>query len=67
MVLTAALLLRYVGATEPAGRLESAVDAVLEAGTTLTYDLVKPGQQPASTEEVAAALAAVVEQGPGGE
>ena len=63
MVLTAALLLRHVGATEQAGRLESAVDAVLDAGTTLTYDLVPAGQQPASTEDVAEALATIVEQG----
>jgi isocitrate dehydrogenase (NAD+) len=68
MVLTAALLLRHVGATVQAGRLESAVDAVLDAGTTLTYDLVRGGQQPSSTEEVAAALAAAIgEQGTSGE
>jgi isocitrate dehydrogenase (NAD+) len=68
MVLTAALLLRHVGATTQAGRIESAVDAVLDAGTTLTYDLVGSGQQPASTEQVASALAAAIgEQGPGDE
>lgn len=68
MVLTAALLLRHVGATTQADRIESAVDAVLDAGTTLTYDLVGSGQQPASTEQVASALAAAIgEQGPGGE
>jgi isocitrate dehydrogenase (NAD+) len=68
MVLTGALLLRHVGAIPQAARLESAVDAVLGAGTVLTYDLASGGQQPASTERVAAALAAAIrEQKPTGE
>jgi isocitrate dehydrogenase (NAD+) len=62
MVLTGALLLRHVGAIAQAARLESAVDAVLDAGTVLTYDLAPGGQQPASTEQVAAALAAAIRQ-----
>ncbi len=58
MILSGAMLLRHVGETEAAGRVEAAVAAVVSDGTTLTYDL-RPGRRPdgaATTQAVAAAV-----------
>jgi len=49
---SAALMLRYLGYTNGANRLDEAVDAVLREGTTLTPDL----RGKSSTQEVLQAV-----------
>jgi len=58
MILSGAMLLRHIGRSEAADRVEAAVDAVVAEGTTLTYDLERTpaDRPPASTDEVATAV-----------
>lgn len=56
MILSGALLLRHAGETDAAARVEQAVAAVVREGTSVTYDIAIG--EPASTPEVAAAIAA---------
>ena len=62
MILSGALLLRHLGATDAAAWVEGAVDDVVAGGRTLTYDLERtpPDLPPATTEAVAQAVADVV-------
>jgi isocitrate dehydrogenase (NAD+) len=62
MILCGALMLRHMGDATAADLVEAAVDEVLERGEALTYDLQTPpsGEQPASTEAVAEAIASTV-------
>jgi isocitrate dehydrogenase (NAD+) len=62
MILSGALLLRHLGATEAAAWVEGAVDDVIGEGRTLTYDLERtpPDLPPAATEAVAQAVADAV-------
>ncbi len=62
MILSGALLLRRIGATDAGARVERAVDTVIAQGTTLTYDLERtpPELGPSSTEEVAEAVIAAL-------
>lgn len=58
MILSIALMLRHSFGLEPeAQAVEAAVNATLEAGV-VTGDIARPGQSPASTTEVGAAVAA---------
>jgi isocitrate dehydrogenase (NAD+) len=61
-ILSGAMLLRHVGEAEAAKRVEAAVGAVVEDGSTLTYDL-RPGRQrdgAATTQAVAGAVVAAL-------
>ncbi len=60
MLLSGALMLRHLGETEAATRVESAVEAVISAGTKVTYDLRadRDPSKAASTTEMAEAIIA---------
>lgn len=63
MLLTAKMMLDWLGESEMAGRLESAVAAVIEAGDVRTYDMaqVRAGSDgTASTTAMAEAVAALL-------
>jgi isocitrate/isopropylmalate dehydrogenase len=62
MILSAALLLDHLGATDAAGWVEGAVDDVIAEGKTLTYDLERSPHDlaPATTEAVGHAVADAV-------
>jgi isocitrate dehydrogenase (NAD+) len=65
LILCGAMLLRHLGEEDAAGRVEAAVAAVLAEGRTVTPDL-RPAGRPATTLEVAEAVAARVRRpGPG--
>jgi isocitrate dehydrogenase (NAD+) len=55
-ILSGALMLRHAGEGEAAARVEAAVARVLEAGKTVTYDVVKPGDTIATTAEMTEAI-----------
>ena len=55
MILSAVLMLRHLGLTEPARRLERAVGTVLSSGKARTGDL-QPNGEPATTNQVADAI-----------
>ncbi len=59
VILSGAMLLRHVGETTAAERLEGAVAAVLADGRTVTYDLAG-GREPAGTTAVADAVIAAL-------
>ena len=59
MILSAVLMLRHLGETEAAGRVESALAEVIRAGRQVTYDLGGT----AGTMEMAEAVAARVKSG----
>ena len=63
MILTARMMLDWLGENDMADRLENAVARVIEEGTTRTYDMAgKPAGSPgtASTMEMANAIAALL-------
>lgn len=60
MVRCAAMLLDHLGEAEAAGRIHAAVGTLLEERIALTYDLCRPGEQPASTSAVGDALERLV-------
>ncbi len=57
-ILSGAMMLRYLGENEAAGRLEDAVKAVIREGRSVTYDLKKDRNDPsaASTSAMADAI-----------
>jgi isocitrate dehydrogenase (NAD+) len=57
-ILSGALMLRHLGETAAARRVEGAVEAVVREGDRLTYDLRPAGErgEPAGTDEVADAV-----------
>ena len=57
LILSAALMLRHIGETDVAARVETAVRSVIAEGTTVTYDLGGS----AGTDEFAEAVAARVQ------
>ena len=59
MILSAAAMLRHMGRTAEANRIESAVGVVMAAGTARTADL-RPEGPPATTDEVADAIVAAL-------
>ena len=57
MMLSAVMMLRYLGEAEAARRLETAIAQVIAEGKTVTYDLKwQPEQPAATTSQVAAAV-----------
>jgi isocitrate dehydrogenase (NAD+) len=56
MMLSGMLMLRHLGETKQAARLEKAIAAVIAEGKHLTYDLKPAGAPAASTSEVADAV-----------
>jgi isocitrate dehydrogenase (NAD+) len=60
LILSGALLLRYLGEQEAAGRVEQAVADVIAAGQKVTYDLAPAGVAPVGTRQMAEAIAAKV-------
>jgi isocitrate dehydrogenase (NAD+) len=58
-ILSGAMMLRHLGESGAADRVERAVGDVLRAGDVLTYDLrrARPGPRPASTSELAKEVA----------
>jgi isocitrate dehydrogenase (NAD+) len=57
MMLSATMMLRHLGETSPANKLEKAIADVICAGKSVTYDLVTdPTQKAATTSEVADAV-----------
>ncbi len=62
MILSGALMLRHLGETGAAERVENAVESVISGGTSVTYDL-RPDRDPtkaASTTEMADAIVAAL-------
>jgi isocitrate dehydrogenase (NAD+) len=59
VILSGAMLLRHIGETSAAERLEGAVAAVLADGRTLTYDLARE-REPCGTTAVADAVIAAL-------
>ena len=58
MILSGVMLLRHIGESEAAGRLEAAVSAVIEEGKHVTYDLKQERNDPSAvgTKEMAEAI-----------
>jgi isocitrate dehydrogenase (NAD+) len=56
MMLSASLMLSYIGENKAAEKLEKAVAAVIAEGKTVTYDLAAAGIKPSGTSEVADAI-----------
>ena len=59
MILSAAAMLRYLGRSAEAARIETAVGVVMGSGKALTADL-KPTGQPATTDQVAGEIVAAL-------
>ncbi|WP_041243707.1 isocitrate/isopropylmalate dehydrogenase family protein [Gloeobacter kilaueensis] len=60
LILSGALLLRYLGELAAAVRVEEAVAAVIAEGQAVTYDLAPAGVKPVGTRQMAEAIAAKV-------
>jgi isocitrate dehydrogenase (NAD+) len=56
MMLSAVMMLRYIGQPRVADKMEQAIAAVVAEGKHVTYDLVKKDGKPATTSEVAEAI-----------
>ncbi len=62
LLLSGVLMLRHLGETAAADRLETAIAAVLAEGRVVTADLIRDGdREPASTEAMADAIIAAME------
>lgn len=57
LILSGVLMLQHLGEMEAAERLQNAVESVVAAKKSVTYDLALPGTQPVGTQEMAAAIA----------
>jgi isocitrate dehydrogenase (NAD+) len=62
MILSGALMLRYLGETTAADRLERAIAKVVREGKRVTYDLKRGDEPPAGTSEVADAVIEAMEE-----
>ena len=62
IILSAVLMLKYIGETEKAARLENAVAAVIREGKSVTYDLKEDRNDPTAvgTKEMADAIIAKI-------
>jgi isocitrate dehydrogenase (NAD+) len=60
LILSGAMMLRYLGEREAAARVEAAVQAVIAEGKQVTYDLATG--DPVGTQEMAEAIAARVQE-----
>ena len=56
MMLSGVLMLRYLGETKAAGRLERTIAAVIAEGQSITYDLMPNPSSPVGTSRVAEAV-----------
>ncbi len=56
MMLSASLMLNYIGENKAGEKLEMAIAAVIAEGKTVTYDLAAAGVKPSGTAEVADAV-----------
>jgi isocitrate dehydrogenase (NAD+) len=56
-ILSGALMLRHAGETVAADRVEAAVARVVRDGRAVTYDIARPGSEPATTGQMAEAIA----------
>jgi len=52
------MMLRYLGETSAADRLQQAVEDIIAEGKHVTYDLAPSGITPVGTQEMAEAIAA---------
>ena len=62
MMLSAVMMLRHLGETEAADRMETAIARVIQEGKQVTYDLKRDQSPPATTTEVAEAVIQVMEE-----
>jgi isocitrate dehydrogenase (NAD+) len=60
LILSGAMMLRYLGEREAAARVEAAVQSVIAEGKYVTYDLAQG--EPVGTQEMAEAIAARVQE-----
>ena len=68
LILSGAMLLRHLGESDAADRVEAAVGAVIARGAVLTYDLARGrGRAPAGTAAVADAVIAELQRPAGGD
>ncbi len=58
LILSGVMMLRYLGETDAADRLQRAVEETIAEGKHVTYDLVPAGVTPVGTREMAEAIAA---------
>ncbi|MHA2609476.1 MAG: isocitrate/isopropylmalate dehydrogenase family protein [bacterium JZ-2024 1] len=65
LILSAAMMLKYLGEKEAAERVRRAVAQTIREGKKVTYDLIPPGdgRQPCSTDEMAKEIAFYVRKG----
>lgn len=62
LILSGVLMLRYLGENSAANRLEQAVAQVIAEGSSVTYDLIKDGQTPVGTTDMADAICRKLEK-----
>ncbi len=60
LILSACLMLRYLGEEAAAAKVQKAVESVIAAGKYVTYDLAPPGVTPVGTQAMAQAIAEAV-------
>ncbi|MCS6960556.1 MAG: isocitrate/isopropylmalate dehydrogenase family protein [Pseudanabaenaceae cyanobacterium SKYGB_i_bin29] len=60
LILSACLMLRYLGEETAASRVQKAVETVIAEGKHVTYDLAPPGVTPVGTQAMAKAIGDVV-------
>ena len=58
LILSGVMMLRYLGETSAADRLQQAVEDIIAEGKHVTYDLAPSGITPVGTQEMAEAIAA---------
>ena len=58
LILSGALMLKHLGETDAADRVQKAVEAVIAEGKYVTYDLAPAGSSSVGTQEMAEAIAA---------
>ena len=58
LILSGVMMLRYLGETAAADKVQAAVEAIIAEGKHVTYDLAPAGVTPVGTQEMAEAIAA---------
>lgn len=58
LILSGVMMLRYLGETAAADKVQAAVEAIIAEGKYVTYDLAPAGVAPVGTQEMAEAIAA---------
>ncbi len=64
LILTGVMMLRHLGEQAAAERVQQAVELIMAEGQQVTFDLAKEGVTPVGTQEMAAAIAARVQEIP---